>query len=49
MNGSPLGDVAGLLAIELAIGAAYAVIGLVSFLWFERIVKQRGTLERASV
>ncbi len=49
VNGAGLGEVAGLLGTELVIGLAYAVLGLVSFVWFERVVKQRGTLERASV
>jgi ABC-2 type transport system permease protein len=45
--GEPLSQVAGLLATELAIGAAYAAAGYVVLLFFERQGRLHATLETA--
>ncbi len=45
VRGASLAEIAPLLAAELAIGLAYAVIGFSLFKWFELEAKRRGTLE----
>lgn len=43
--GASLGSVAGLLATELAIGAAYLVLGLALLRYYERLARRRATIE----
>ena len=46
-DGTSFGDVGGLVGTELAIGAAYAVVGYVALLSLERLSRRYATLERA--
>jgi ABC-2 type transport system permease protein len=43
--GAALADVAGLLATELAIGAAYLVLGLALLRYYEYVARRQATLE----
>ena len=43
--GAPLAAVWPLLAGELAVGLAYAMVGFAFFRWFEFQARRRGTLE----
>jgi ABC-2 type transport system permease protein len=43
--GSSLGSVAGLLATELAIGAAYLLLGLALLRYYERVARRRATID----
>ena len=43
--GAPLADVAGLLASELAIGAAYLLLGLALLRYYEHAARRQATLE----
>ena len=43
--GASLGDVAGLLARELVIGAAFLVVGLALLRWYEYVARREATLE----
>ena len=43
--GASLGDVGGLLARELAIGAAFLLLGLALLRWYEHIARRQATLE----
>ena len=43
--GASLGSVAGLLATEIAIGAAYLVLGLALLRHYERVAKRRATID----
>ena len=45
VKGASLGDVLPLLAVELAIGLVYALIGFMVFRWVEFQARRRGTLE----
>jgi ABC-2 type transport system permease protein len=45
--GASLGSVAGLLATELAIGAAYLLLGLALLRYYERLARRRATIELA--
>lgn len=46
VTGAPLGDVAGLLAGELAMGVIYALVGFACFRWIEFTARKRGTIEQ---
>ena len=43
--GAPLADVAGLLGAELAIGAAYLVLGIALLRYYEQVARRQATLE----
>ncbi|HEX4929483.1 MAG TPA: ABC transporter permease [Gaiellaceae bacterium] len=43
--GGSLGSVAGLLVTEIAIGAAYLVLGLALLRYYERVAKRRATID----
>ena len=43
--GASFGEVAGLLAQELAIGAAFLVVGLALLRWYEHVARRQATLE----
>jgi ABC-2 type transport system permease protein len=43
--GAPFADVAGLLGAEVAIGAAYLVLGIALLRYYERVARRRATLE----
>lgn len=45
VDGAPFEQIAPLLAVEFAIGLAYALVGFAMFRWFETQARQRGTLE----
>jgi len=46
-DGAALGDVAGLLGVEVAIGAVYAVLGYAFIRWTERLSRRHATLDRS--
>jgi ABC-2 type transport system permease protein len=45
-DGSPLGDVGGLMLRELGVGALYTLAGLLLLRWFEDESRRRATLDR---
>ena len=49
LAGAGLGDVSGNLALEAAVAGGYALVGYVGFIFAERELKRRGTMEQQDI
>ena len=49
LAGAGLGDVSGNLALEAAVAGGYALMGYIGFIFAERELKRRGTMEQQDI